>query len=341
MKQFEKKNKEMEKLMSIVIPVYNMEKYLRRCLDSLILDDSILEKLEVLIINDGSKDSSSQIGHEYQERYPSVFQVIDKENGGHGSAWNVGVELATGKFLRFLDSDDWLELSNLAELLQKLETCDADLVFTHRNRFYEDTGEKACDKIRNISYGHVYKIDEINFVENDNSIEITNFWYCTYRTTLLKKLHPLFLEHIMFDDGILFVAPVIVASTFVCYDMALYNYLLGRSGQSMDIGVQKKHLDHRLKVQISMIDFVMSHSFSSKTIEKYLSEVLKGNIEGFTEQICSLPRNDRNKMLAEWIPNVNRVKDLYSPNKTITAYNRLPVCLFNVLLFIKKKFRKQ
>lgn len=340
MKQCEK-NKEMEKIMSIVIPVYNMEKYLCRCLDSLILDDSIIEKLEILIINDGSKDSSSQIGHEYQERYPSVFQVIDKENGGHGSAWNVGVKLATGKYLRFLDSDDWLERSNLAELLKKLETCDADLVFTHRNRFYEDTGENVCDKICNITYGHVYKIDEINLVENDNIIEITNFWYCTYRTTLLKKLHPLFLEHIMFDDGILFVAPAIVASSFVCYDMVLYNYLLGRSGQSMDIGVQKRHLNHRLKVQISMIDFVMSHSFSSRTIETYLSEVLKGNIEGFTEQICSLPRNDRNKILEEWIPNVNRVKDLYSPNRTISAYNKLPVFLFNLFLFVKKIYRKQ
>ena len=71
----------MQKILTIIIPTYNMEKYLHKCLNSLIVSDKSLEKLEVLIVNDGSKDSSSQIAHEYESKFPKTFRVIDKENG--------------------------------------------------------------------------------------------------------------------------------------------------------------------------------------------------------------------------------------------------------------------
>ena len=70
----------MDKILSIIIPTYNMEKYLRKCLDSLIISDENMEKIEVLVINDGSKDSSSVIAHEYESRYPQTIKVIDKDD---------------------------------------------------------------------------------------------------------------------------------------------------------------------------------------------------------------------------------------------------------------------
>ena len=82
----------MNKILTIIIPTYNMEKYLRRCLDSLIIDEEGMKQLEVLVINDGSKDSSSQIAHEYQDKYPDTFRVIDKENNVLITMW-----LVTGK----------------------------------------------------------------------------------------------------------------------------------------------------------------------------------------------------------------------------------------------------
>ena len=94
------------KLLTIVIPVYKVEKYIRQCLDSIIVPLDQMEKLEVIIVNDGTPDNSAVIAHEYADRYPDTIKVIDKENGGHGSAWNVGLESATGKYIRFLDSDD-------------------------------------------------------------------------------------------------------------------------------------------------------------------------------------------------------------------------------------------
>lgn len=90
----------MNKILTIIIPTYNMEKYLRRCLDSLIIDEEGMKQLEVLVINDGSKDSSSQIAHEYQDKYPDTYRVIDKENGNYGSCINIGLKEAKGKYVK-------------------------------------------------------------------------------------------------------------------------------------------------------------------------------------------------------------------------------------------------
>ena len=89
----------MNKILTIIIPTYNMEKYLRRCLDSLIIDEEGMKQLEVLVINDGSKDSSSQIAHEYQDKYPDTFRVIDKENNVLITMWLVTGESANYNYL--------------------------------------------------------------------------------------------------------------------------------------------------------------------------------------------------------------------------------------------------
>ena len=97
----------MDKLLTIVIPSYNMEKYLDRCLSSLIVSDEKMQCLEVLVINDGSKDRTSEIAHTYEERFPGTFRVVDKENGHYGSCVNRGLKEARGTFIKVLDADDY------------------------------------------------------------------------------------------------------------------------------------------------------------------------------------------------------------------------------------------
>ena len=92
----------MDKILTVIIPTYIMEDYLRYCLDSLLIKENF-KQLEVLIINDGSKDSSSAIGHEYEQLYPEVFRVIDKENGNYGSCINRGLKEAKGKYVKILE----------------------------------------------------------------------------------------------------------------------------------------------------------------------------------------------------------------------------------------------
>lgn len=105
--------------LSIVIPVYNVEKYLAKCLDSVIYPG--LSGYEIIVVNDGSTDSSGQIAGDYARRHQSLIRLITTENGGLGAARNVGLEAARGEFLLFLDSDDWLCENAVPEIMEKLK----------------------------------------------------------------------------------------------------------------------------------------------------------------------------------------------------------------------------
>ena len=129
----------MSKLLSIIIPTYNMESYLRRCLDSLIVSDKKMERVEVMVINDGSKDSSSQIAHEYEAKYPLTFRVIDKKNGNYGSCINCGLRFATGRYVKVLDADDYFNRVAFESYFYYLLTVDVDLVITDYN-IVDDSG---------------------------------------------------------------------------------------------------------------------------------------------------------------------------------------------------------
>ena len=106
----------MSKIVSFIIPSYNVEQYLRTALDSFLLDE-VLEKIEVIVVDDGSKDSTAEIAREYVKRKPEVFRLLQKENGGHGSAINEGTRIAVGKYLKVIDADDWVITENLVQIL--------------------------------------------------------------------------------------------------------------------------------------------------------------------------------------------------------------------------------
>ena len=164
----------MSKLLSIIIPVYKVEPYINKCLDSLllyktdekgkqVLDRERMEQMDILIINDGTPDRSAEMSREYVARYPEYFRQIDKENGGHGSVWNMGVMEAKGKYIKFLDSDDWFE--NLDLLIDKLNETDADIVLTHTLDHCENN-ELWLHKVDGIEYGKVYDMETYDWMHN-------------------------------------------------------------------------------------------------------------------------------------------------------------------------------
>ena len=119
----------MKKLLSVVVPAYNVEAYLAGCLESL-LNTEEREKTEILVIDDGSKDTTGNIADRFQTLYPSVVRVIHKENGGHGSTINAGIREASGQYFRVLDSDDCVDSEAYDSYLKKLVDIDCDLVAT-------------------------------------------------------------------------------------------------------------------------------------------------------------------------------------------------------------------
>ena len=227
----------MQKLLTVVVPVYRVEAYINKCLDSLLVSPGLLEKLEVILVNDGTPDHSAEMSREYVKRYPEAFRQIDKKNGGHGSAWNVGVREATGRYLRFLDSDDWF--TNLDRLLSDLETCEEDVIFHPYNRCYA-SGNRIVPVGTAVPPGAPVPLSSGMWGRLSDGFSCCNFWSTTYKTSILRPLDPLFAEKVMFDDYILTWAPLVYGRTCRAFDYPVYNYLLGRPGQSMDLAAKRK-----------------------------------------------------------------------------------------------------
>ena len=284
----------MNKLLTIVVPVYKVEKYINKCLDSLVVPENQMKRLEVIIVNDGTPDNSAVMAKKYEEKYPDTFKVIDKENGGHGSAWNTGVELATGKYLRFLDSDDWL--TNLSDFMDRLSKYDVDMVFTDKLEYYENKGTtKICRYSSAMEKDILYQVDNYDWEKTNlvlNGYNVTNFHTCTYRTEMLKVYHPLFLEKCYYDDEILFVLPLLSSKTFVYFDITLYNYLLGREGQSMDPNVMARNINYKIKNRQYTIEFYNKHSSNIPSVIKKIYSILDSRNIDTLRLMTSLPKKE-------------------------------------------------
>ena len=107
------------KYISFAIPCYNSAAYMDRAVESILKGG---EDVEIIIVNDGSKDDTSKIAHEYEEKYPTIVRAVDKENGGHGDAVNAGLDHAEGKYFKVVDSDDWVDEEALYKILDVLKT---------------------------------------------------------------------------------------------------------------------------------------------------------------------------------------------------------------------------
>ena len=111
------------KYISFAIPCYNSQDYMAHAIESILPGG---EDIEIIIVNDGSKDRTSEIAHEYMEKYPTIIKVVDKENGGHGDAVNSGLMHATGKYFKVVDSDDWVDEDALHKILDVLRHMEED-----------------------------------------------------------------------------------------------------------------------------------------------------------------------------------------------------------------------
>ena len=229
------------KLLTIVVPTYNMEKYLRRCLDSLIVSDEQMQMLEVLVINDGSKDSSSQIAHEYQDRYPQTFRAIDKENGNYGSCVNRGLDEATGKYFRLLDADDQFDKEGLVKVLQVLATTEAGMVVTPFCRIYEGKEEERHyrERPQGIEYGKIYDASTFDFIERGCS-HLLAMHTVTYRTAILREVNLRLQTGISYTDTEYVYFPLRVVRRILFIDVCLYVYTCGREGQTVSPAAQIK-----------------------------------------------------------------------------------------------------
>jgi len=237
-----------------------MEKYLRKCLDSLIIEDKEqFGQLEVLVINDGSKDSSSAIAHEYQDGYPNVFRVIDKENGNYGSCVNCGLKEATGKFFRLLDADDWFDNDQLKQFIQMLRDVSSDIVITGYTKVEKGKSNHIHSHL--VEYNSVYEVDNCDAAKLKLK-ELLVMHAMTYRTSLIRDIGLKLQTEISYTDIEYCYFPMSKAQTIVFLDLNLYQYSIGREGQTMQRENIIRDIDHLNKVAIRVIDdFICKSDF--------------------------------------------------------------------------------
>lgn len=216
------------KKVSIIVPVYNVEKYIRKCLDSLV--NQTLNDIEVIVVNDGSPDNSQSIIDEYVKKYPKIVKSYIKENGGQGSARNYGLERATGEYIGYVDSDDYVSLDMYETLYNKAKNDDADIVVCSHTVVYEANGNKIEEKLFNGT--------------DDNRLNalFNNAGVCNkiYRKDILKKFN--FRTKVWYED-IDFVSIILLLAKKISFvDSGLYYYLL-RQGSTMNNSNIERNLE--------------------------------------------------------------------------------------------------
>ena len=325
----------MQKLLSIVVPVYKVESYINKCLDSLIIAPNLMEKMDVLIINDGTTDRSAEMSREYVKRYPETFRQIDKENGGHGSVWNLGLKEAYGKYTRFLDSDDWLE--NLDLLINKLDGCDADLVITP-TLCHCPNEELWKLEILDMEFGKVYDADTFDWLGNRSHGNYVFHHSCTYKTEMFRQFLPLFLEKQSYDDVVLGPASKIGAKSLVAYDFVLYHYLMDREGQSISMEVQRKNIKAKINTEKHTIRFVEEHQVDINS-SKYLffKEKLPKMYNFGYKYFFDFSYEDNKRLTKEWDEWV-RESNPAMKTRFILLYRLLPYRLYWTL--VKRLLKK-
>lgn len=229
-----------------------MEKYLRRCLDSLIVKENF-EMLEVWVVNDGSKDNSSAIAHEYADKYPTVFYVIDKPNGNYGSCINAALPRCTGKYVKVLDSDDWFYTKSLQDYLKTLhDFVEIDMFVTNYSEVYGGKNKIVDRNAINCDFLEIYDFAKYDFAQNKNEHMLV-MHAITYRTQFLRDINYMQQTGISYTDIEFDLIPMEFIQKFAFVDLNLYQYLLGREGQTVSQGVSSKSLGAYQKIYNRLI----------------------------------------------------------------------------------------
>ena len=245
-------------LLSIIIPAYNMENYLEKDLNTLVLPPELMQKIEIIIVNDGSTDKTSEIAHAFENEYNESVRVIDKRNGHYGSCINAGLHAATGTYVKILDADDSFDTDHLCAFVTELERSELN----HENVDIFFTDYCTVDEEGKLIRSYKYKLPPYRVIcVNDSDDRIFNniqHHAITYRRSLLIENNYHQSEGILYTDQEWITVPLLYVKKLKYIPLKLYKYLLGRDGQSMDKSVISKSTYTHIKLGENMVQAWLS-----------------------------------------------------------------------------------
>ena len=272
------------KILSVAIPSYNSQDYMANAIEScLIMKDDI----EVIIVNDGSKDDTGRIGDEYAAQYPDTVKCVHQENGGHGQAVNTGLANATGLYYKVLDSDDWFDKSALVkvvETLKDLHAKDSDVDMFIANYVYEKPSE---NKTSVISYKNAFPQNKVfrwydvgYFLPQQNLLMHS----VIYRTQVLRNCGLVLPKHTFYVDNLFVYKPLPYVNTMYYLNVDLYRYFIGRGDQSVNETIMISRIDQQIRVNKAMMDCDIM-SIKSRKLRNYMIKFL-AVVTGVTTVLC-------------------------------------------------------
>ena len=230
------------KYISFAIPCYNSEAYMEKAINSILIGG---EDVEILIVNDGSKDGTQEIAERYEAQYPTIVKAIQKENGGHGDAVNCGLSHATGKYFKVVDSDDWVDESSLFKILETVKTFvkeDTLVDMVISNYVYEKVGMEHKKVIRYdnvLPENTIFHWDEIGHFRLDQYILMHSV---LYRTEMLKLCQLKLPKHTFYVDNIYVYYPLPHVRTLYYLNVDFYRYFIGLTReQQLDVIARTCH----------------------------------------------------------------------------------------------------
>lgn len=301
----------MERILSFIIPAYNAAWCLEKAVDS-ILCESCMDEIEILIINDGSTDTTAEIAEHYVARFPQTVQLINKENGGHGSAINTGMRLARGRYFKVIDADDWIVTENLPRFIDCLKTCGADVVLTPYHRVDMSDGSRQIWKMYCDKYDRPYSLQEIvsNWKQFDRCCM---FHGITYRTDFYRRHDHLLPEKIFYEDHEYSSVPFCHAESVYPVDLYIYQYMVGNSEQSISDKNRLKRLSHSEQVTKNLLIYLKEHDDIPEAGREYLRLKILSAIPNYYEVACIIQPDKRqgrkdleqfNRMLRQYVPDI-------------------------------------
>ena len=254
----------MDKILSVVVPSYNAAPYLLETMPSL-LSIKNRELLELIIVNDGSQDNTLEVAKQLEQNYPETVKIVDKPNGGHGSTINAGSKIATGKYFKVVDADDWVDTQNFEKLIRYLQEANDDMVVSPYYDVYMDKNQEA---IKHLFTGIKYResLDYDDYLAMTETLPVMHT--ITIKTSILQSHNITIDEKMFYVDWEYNVYPIPYLKTISYFELPVYRYRLGSATQSVSMASYIKNRKMHENVIMSLIDFYLANEKGLTPIRK-------------------------------------------------------------------------
>ncbi|WP_127836926.1 glycosyltransferase [Clostridium prolinivorans] len=316
---------------SVILPAYNVEPYINKCLDSLL--NQSLKEIEIIVVNDGSTDNTIDVIQKYKKYFEHIL-IIEQKNKGLSAARNIGLKYAKGKYVFFLDSDDFIDTKMLEELYKECEINDLDII-CFNGYYYNDSKDLKIIREANIDINNIYC--GINFLQDliNFNAYLPMVWLNMYKKEFLLKNKLCFMEGVYHED-IEFTPRAYILAQKVKYNNKPFYYYIQRKGSITKTKSNKNYLDI-LKIIESLINFV--DELKNKKINTLIYIIITKVLLTMYKEMNCIAKNDayyiidcinNNHKLKQLEKNIEKLQKKDWIRSTIIKFPKLIVKIYKI-----------